>query len=95
MFLRYSTVQSLVIEASLCCSYFGLQVLGAAGLHVQLQQFAQEVGGGHRLGVLRAVVSNLSDGPGYGRLDVVLVLLGHTQGQLWHPLQDRRTNRTR
>ncbi|TNN59507.1 hypothetical protein EYF80_030322 [Liparis tanakae] len=75
-------------------SYFGLQVLGAAGVHVKFQQFAQEVRGGHGLGVLRGVVTYLPDGPGGGRLDVRLLLLGQTQGQLGHTLQDGRTHST-
>lgn len=34
----------------------------------------------------------LTDGPGCGRLDVMFSLLGETQGQLGHPLQERRTH---
>lgn len=40
--------------------YFGLQVLGAAGVHVKLQYFGQQVSCGHCLGVLRGVMPYLA-----------------------------------
>ena len=41
--------------------------------------------------MLGRVVPNLTDGPGRGRLDMMLRLLTQTQGQLVHPLQDGST----
>lgn len=40
--------------------YFGLQVLGAAGVHVKLQYFGQQVSCGHCLGMLRGVMPYLA-----------------------------------
>lgn len=68
-------------------SYFLLQVLRAAGIHVELQQFGHQVGRGHHLGVLCGVVTYMTDGPDGGRLDVLLRLLSQTQGQLGDTLR--------
>lgn len=75
-------------------SYFVLQILRTAGVQVKLQQPVQNIAEGHGLGVLRGVAANLPDGPGGGGPDVMLGLLRQTQGQLGHPLQDRRTHYT-
>ena len=87
---HWTHVDVKVAENQSRTSYFVLQVLRAAGVHVELQQFGQHVGRGHCVGVLRGVVSYLTDGPGRGCPDVVLSLLGEDLGQLGHPLQDGR-----
>lgn len=78
----------------LCGSYFVLQILRTAGVQVKLQQPVQNIAEGHGLGVLRGVAADLPDGPGGGGPDVMLGLLRQTQGQLGHPLQERRTHYT-
>lgn len=96
--IKYKAAENLSVWLHMnmqsCNFYLGLQVLWAAGVHVELQQFGQHVGSGHRLGVLWRVLTYLSDGPGCGRLDVVFGLLREAQGQLGHPLQDKRTHST-
>lgn len=87
---HWTHVDFKVAENQSNTSYFVLQVLRAAGVHVELQQFGQHVGRGHCIGVLRGMVAYLADGPGCGCPDVVLSLLAENLSQLGHPLQDGR-----
>ena len=75
-----------VLLTAVLRTYLRLEIFRGICAEVTLQQLWQDVGDGDGLGVFWCVASNLSEGPGWGCLNVVFWLLRQGNGQLHHSL---------